>query len=394
MENRRELRIKEGLITNLDMLLNVVGQRADKVYSEDDIIKMLHDCDDVFYATRYGDATNALFAGYKLLRLPIHDNYGNNLFVSLYRTGDEFKGYFVGTYDFLLKKIKDKAAEYYADEDTCKSDSENRFFFVISDLLNRLLSNEYWRDKDGSFDRLVSYLYAVFKRCIKTRSSSLANTLTLLYTIDKKRVCFNTKLIDKYGNFLYLACDDAEDSDNIRMNNIDILVSKSDFIKQGFPTSIFPAAVSFFESLDDVVFKGTLKDFDLNDTNRLDHMVEDSRKTRLPERYRNITNVDFANCVKYSVEMALKLLVTDYRHIVPMYNVRSNNIQFMLPLYLDCKYAETPDIALIVDKDEDSGLYVVKTMIPIEAAYVNSRTLSASTANWLERGMSAKNKEN
>lgn len=382
--NNLEFNTNHGTITNTNCAVDIINRLSDENYTKEDVVELVNKSTDVTYVSNGGQPCSKEIAAYKLIKLDVFSNSGQYIYLSMYKTSGiqgQFKGHYIGTYERLIQKICDNSYIVKGDE------SVSHFTGVMNDLYSRLLNKEYWKSSTtGDASRLISYLYAMFNKCV----NSCHSTPEVLSTSkDSSRVCFNTKLIDVYGSFLYLACDVVDDeAENYRIQNPQILVSKSDFVNAGFDSkATYPAPVNFFSELSDVVFKGTLEDFDLDDTRRLDHLVADSRKNRLPARYQNITNVDMANCVKYSVEMALKLLVTDYRHIVPMYNVSRDEIQFMLPLYLDRRYAEIPEVALIVSKDARTGLYVVNTMISIDAAYVNSRTLSASTANWLERGV-------
>lgn len=382
--NNLEFNTNHGTITNIECVLDIVNRLSDENYTKEDVIELVNKSTDVTYVSNGGQMCSKEIAAYKLIKLDVFSTSGQYIYLSMYKTSGiqgQFKGHFIGTYERLIQRICNNSYIVKGDE------TVSHFTGVMNDLYTRLLNKEYWKSNTtGDASRLISYLYAMFNKCVNSRHCTPE---VLSISKDESRVCFNTKLIDVYGSFLYLACDAVDDeAENYRIQNPQILVSKSDFVNAGFDSkATYPAPVNFFSELSDVVFKGTLEDFDLDDTRRLDHLVADSRKNRLPARYQNITNVDMANCVKYSVEMALKLLVTDYRHIVPMYNVSRDEIQFMLPLYLDRRYAEIPEVALIVSKDSRTGLYVVNTMISIDAAYVNSRTLSASTANWLERGV-------
>lgn len=383
----KEFYTDNGIITNIEVVTSYINSRANAEYSQSEIEQIVSNPVELCYVTRSGEeCDNADIASYQLLKLDLYDQEGYPIYISMYKQQSEWRGHFVGTYNRLVSKIRANAAERAItanDEPTY-----NEFMTTIIELYGRLLNKEYWKsdsaDASDQYTRLISYLYAVFSKCVTCRYDK---SRPLVVSEDGYKVCFNTKLIDEYGNFIYIACkEQEEDAEACKIYEPSIIVSKSDLMRCGFKPE-FPSAVNFFSSIDDVVFKGSIDDFDLDDVRRLGHLAEDSRKARLPERYQNISNVDLASCVKYSVEMALKLMVTDYRHIVPMYNVRNDEIQFMMPLYLDRRYAETPEVVLIVSKDSRYGLFSVNTMITIDAAYVNSRTISASTANWLERGM-------
>lgn len=171
-----------------------------------------------------------------------------------------------------------------------------------------------------------------------------------------------------------------------RYCDVEIIISKSDYAKAGF-LGQRPGVVSYFNDLHDVVFQGSLSEFDLEDTTKLDHMREASRTQRLPEAYQSISAVDMADCIKTSVEAAMRQRLTDYTYFVPMYSIALKQIQFLIPLKLQRQYSELAEVALIIGKDRRTGFYTINTLIDVELAYTNARTISSSVASWLERAM-------
>ncbi|MBV5330614.1 MAG: DUF3825 domain-containing protein, partial [Chlorobium sp.] len=59
-----------------------------------------------------------------------------------------------------------------------------------------------------------------------------------------------------------------------------------------------------------------------------------------------------------------------------------NKIQFLMPLYLEGKFNEAPDLALVLDFVED--LYVPETVLPLDAAYQNARLIAKPDNQWLD----------
>lgn len=368
---------KNGVITDVERVTELVSQYSGINYSENDIIYMVDNSNDVVYLSSKGEEISANFANNAFIKINAFTKFGESLYVAMYRTNSNYKkssissweGFYVGTYSKLYKQLFSDLADEQSDA----------FTDVLADIYGRLLDKEHW-EASHKLSRLSSYLYAIYSRCVK-QSSVTPEVIT--ESTDHEKHCFNTKLLDVYGNFIYLACDRRDDG---KIRNAKVLVSKSDYIRNGF-TGERPVPVSFFDDIKDVVFQGNLNEFDLEDTQRLSHLIENSHKQRLPKEYQDITAVDMASSVKYSIEMALKMLATDYRYIVPMYNIKYNKIQFLVPLYLKKEYSEIPEVALIISKNDVTGLYVVITLLDIGLAYTNSRVISASTASWLERAM-------
>lgn len=379
-KNTQQYSTTHGIITNVDKVCEIVNRMAEAEYSSKEIMEMINKSSDVEYISRSGQACNDKVAGYKLIKLPEFEaKSGYPIYISLHKLNSGYQGFFTGTRFNLIRNITSRVDKF--------EEATNDMNDLMYELYGRLLDKEYWKDEEGNVGRLTSYLFAILNKCV-TRRNFEDNVLVQNDT--KSKICFNTKLLDKYGNFIYMACNDVDEEDDTAfLHDASILVSCFDFSSNGFDYRNKPQPVSFFSHLEDVIFKGNISDFDLADNRRLDHLTDDSRVKRLPLKCQNMSAADLSDCVVDSVERALKMLVTDYRYIVPMYNVKEDNIQFMLPFCLDRRYAEISEVALIIGVDSRTGLYVVRTLLPIDSAYINSRTISASTSSWLERGMAA-----
>ncbi len=369
---------KYGIITKPGIAVERLNSDTGGEFTEDYLVKMVNDSTEVTYTTFKGEVTSKRFANNCFIRLDnaTHRYTHEYIYLSMYKNKDtaDWQGFFVGT----DKKLRD---QLFNDE---FEERQREFNLEIYNIYNQLLDKEHWL-VDDSLVRLCSYLNTVYARCSYISQHTNHDVITINEAGD--RICFNTRLLDNFGNFIYLICD--KDSAVSRLRNIQSIVSKSDFIKNGFKGER-PSPVSFFNDIRDVVFQGNIDEFDFEDTDHLNHLIEDSHKQRLPEAYQNISAVDMANSVKYSIEMALKMLITDYRYIVPMYNIRNNKIQFLAPLCLKKEYSEIPEVALIINKNEETGLYTVNTLIDVGIAYSNSRVISASTASWLERAITSR----
>ena len=84
--------------------------------------------------------------------------------------------------------------------------------------------------------------------------------------------------------------------------------------------------------------------------------------------------------LKTSVEYAVKMSKIDYKFIVPSYSIANNEIQFLIPFYVDLGNKK-PVCAIVTTKE--NGRYVLKTILPIDTAYNNARLLSIPDTGWL-----------
>lgn len=75
--------------------------------------------------------------------------------------------------------------------------------------------------------------------------------------------------------------------------------------------------------------------------------------------------------------------------IVPSYNIKSNKMQYMFPLYLsDNIKLHEPDAAMIVGKIRKQQYYTIETVIYIHDAYMDAMTVNPYIGSvWLRRNM-------
>ena len=376
IENRCET--KNGIITNVNDVVANVWRQCGEYISADRLCQIVNDSVDIEYINNEGDSVAELMAFYKFIGLGLYDNdpeSGKQLYLSLQRIRDNYAGFFIGSYTSLITQIKRRFDIH--------SETIDSFNATVTNLYDMLMDKEYWKQGDDAVSSLRQYLNATVSKCLEAEYKQYV----IARNEDLSRMCFNTRLVDKYGNFIYLSVK-SDDGFN-RYSDPEIIVSKSDFVKAGF-TDDRPGVVSYFSDLHDVVFQGAITEFDLEDTSKLDHMREASRKQRLPEAYQDISAVDMSECIKFSVQEAMRRRLTDYSYFVPMYNISLKCIQFLIPLKLQRDYSELAEVALIIGKDRRTSFYTVNTLIDVELAYINARTISSSVASWLERAMSVR----
>lgn len=369
---------QHGIITKVSSVLNNIKQKCDEELTPQMLSERVNAATDIEYLSEEGEESVESMACYKLIGLGLYESdpsSAKQIYISLHRSRDGFNGFFVGSYNSLVRAIQRRFEG--------RSEILESFSSTISELYDMLMDKEYWKREDDKVTNLRQYLNATLARCQEMEEQQSV----IVRNADNSRMAFNTRLLDKYGNFIYLAVK-SDDTVN-RYSEPEILISKSDFVRAGF-YGPRPDIVSYFSDLQDVIFVGSLEEFDLEDTSKLDHVSEASRRQRLPEAYRSISTVDMSDCIKASVEAAMRQRQVDYSYFVPMYNISRKQINFLIPLKLQRQYSEQVEVALIIGKDYRSGFYTVNTMIDIELAYNNARTISSSVSSWLERAMVAR----
>lgn len=74
-----------------------------------------------------------------------------------------------------------------------------------------------------------------------------------------------------------------------------------------------------------------------------------------------------------------KKVSANYKIAVPQYF--NGKIQLLLPLCL--KDGKTPDLALVVTKNDKGNFYQGHTCLTMDMAYNNARLIARSESNWL-----------
>ena len=364
-----------GLITNVEDVVSNVNRLCESDCASIDVMTLIDEAHDIIYLDDDGEISNESQGSYKLIGINMYEadaESAKQIYVSLHRSNEGFMGFFVGSYMSLASSIKRRRE--------ARDESADSFDSEMTRLYDMLMDKEYWKRGDDVVSSLRQYLNATLCRCLEV--CGVQHVITK--NENQSRLCFNSRLVDKYGNFIYIAMNNVEIFN--RYCDVEIIISKSDYAKAGF-LGQRPGVVSYFNDLHDVVFQGSLSEFDLEDTTKLDHMREASRTQRLPEAYQSISAVDMADCIKTSVEAAMRQRLTDYTYFVPMYSIALKQIQFLIPLKLQRQYSELAEVALIIGKDRRTGFYTINTLIDVELAYTNARTISSSVASWLERAM-------
>lgn len=339
-------------------------------------------------------------AGYKVVYLGYKDNEGNQICGSFVRVKGNWKGIYVNTLGNIIKSIRDRYirrfgsmnskdiedVEYYINnaviEEVENSDNfRNNKFSLYDEVYNRLLIKEKWRAT--SRNRLSTYIRSLCEKVAneqKKTDSLIGNGYVL--SEDREKCLFNTGLIDKFNNDIYLA-DLSNKESNYYKKTIVIVDSKTFLMKRGFIRDTIvnmPKPIKFYKDKSELIFDGTIDDFDLGDSNRLKHIINE-RRDRFPAKYKDTPCDVLYNSIETAVSKALQLSERDYKYIVPMYNLTLDKIQYLMPLHLEESIENTPDLVMVVG--ESNGFYYVYTIISVDDAYDNARLISRPDSNWL-----------
>lgn len=259
---------------------------------------------------------------------------------------------------------------------------------LYDEIYDRLLIKENWRA--SSKNRLEIYLKSLVEIIAREqRSNDSTVGCGYVLTEDKEKCVFNTGLIDEYNNDIYLL-DLTNKQSTFLKKDILIVTSKAVLIMQGFnkeDIKEMPGTVKLYKDKSDLIFNGTLDDFDLVDNNRLYHIVEE-RRSRFPIEYKNTPPDVLSDKVKNAIRNAIRISERDYRYIIPMYNLKYDSIQYLIPFYLNKSIDESPDLVIVVGRN--NGFYCVCTILTTDIAYDNARLLCRLDGSWLKVGNNTK----
>ncbi len=220
----------------------------------------------------------------------------------------------------------------------------------------------------GDYPILRSYLNYTFIRVLEQGG--------VVYSSDGDRACFNTGLRTRNEKDIFLTF-----YRNKRREEFDAPVWTFYCVADSYAEQLkgfleLPAPATYISEQSELVFDPSY-DVEMNS----EHILEENRH-RLP-------NVLQSNSVlaRNSIEGAKHLLLENVKRnpmlALPHWYQTESKVQLLLPLYVTQK--EYPDLALILDKDSEMGMYRVKTAITLDMAYIDARLICPQEHGWLKR---------
>lgn len=245
-----------------------------------------------------------------------------------------------------------------------------------ADFLESLLS-KLLIQKDWNIYNLDEYL----KTCIIRLNYLLKENENCIYckfNEDKSLALINSGLLDSFGKYIYLVLKVRPLTDMYQLSIFDIQLagSKVSLIKVGFDrdaVNLYIERVSFCSSNADLVFKGDLQDFDLENTARLTHCLVE-RRDRFPESWKSAGEDALFSDMLKAIEVALEINRYDHNYIKPIYHRKSNKIHFVIPYHVGNSFQTKPELGIVVALIE--GFWQVMTILSSEDAKDDTRLFS------------------
>lgn len=252
---------------------------------------------------------------------------------------------------------------------------------------------------------LESYLRHTFaKLMLEYKTPDSDNYGKIVFSQDKRYCYFNTGLLTRYAQDLYLTGEVSglREDGIFTCNNPKFVDSKITLVKTyGFAQRDIdpgPGTASFYRKVSDIVYDPTLTiDFTQS---KLEHIIDDGiRRGRIPRKYtvtqsgQPVPSWSLAQMLHNSIKTACMLAQRDYKYVVPQYRPAGveyvggkricyeGQIQFLMPIYLSADYISPPDFALVLSRRD--GFYVPETILLLPWAYTNARILCKPDNSWL-----------
>lgn len=254
---------------------------------------------------------------------------------------------------------------------------------LIEDIYERLLIKENWKATDKN--RLGFYLKGLMLLIHKRqRDLSKDNIKGNGYTFsdNRNRMVVNTGLLDNFGNYIYLI-DHTPPFASFYDKKVSIMNNKAELLNFGFSIENIrhmPDPIKIVEDVRDLIFEGDIEDFDFNDTIHMSHIIKE-RIDRFPKKYRTESEVIINNKIRTAIEQAVRISKTDHTYMVPKYDFKRDTIQFLVPLHLDTSADETPELTLVIDRQ--NGIWVLYTVLYSDDAYDDARLVCRPTNTWI-----------
>lgn len=254
--------------------------------------------------------------------------------------------------------------------------------------LNGKIIPEPWAYKnklDGDFKYPILKSYLQFELDRLFYEAEILNLPgKILYSPDNRMILFNTNLINKYGDDLFIVGKKVLLNGKICISDLEVAPSKSRLSKCGFSTTSTPNPPQFFKDINEIVFHCSWEIDD--DMEKREHIIEE-RIERFPERYRDLRPDDLGQKLNNAINFATKIAQRNYKFIVPMYYPTRQRIQLLMPIYLDTTYSNHPDFALVLTPCQDAKLYVPETILGLDEVYQDARLIAKPEESWLNPNM-------
>lgn len=262
-----------------------------------------------------------------------------------------------------LSSDEDSAVKNDSVAESQKSVDKTESFAIA--LHEKLLIPNSW-----TVSYLRNYTYLLVSRINNMIAKGTPVDKYVILNSDSSLALINSGLLDSFGKYIMLLlrvykCANGQPVE-FKFTDITIAGGKSSLIGFGFSKesiSTLPERVSFYEDASELLFQGSIDDFDLDNSERLTHCILE-RRDRFPKECEGMTEESIYSDIVKAIELAIELNKYDRSYIKPMYSVSHDKIQFVIPYHVRCNFRKKPELGLIVSYI--NGFWQVMTVLDYE----------------------------
>lgn len=354
--------------------------------------------DTLLYQARSEDSKECDF---KIVRMVNTRNHFDRAwcfgFVKRKRGGRYFawRGAFAGTYESLFQGLKNfianstRHAKEKMDLQLVLPQSLGKMHIVdyselkslAGEIYENLLEQREWDDFEG-VQGLMGHIagLAYVARNKHLMPNKEFGDIIELSNEDGNFLIFNSGLLDKYTNFILIQCKISEVLSSrhgeryLSIESISLL-SRSLYsmsVKVLPVLELCPKEKFFFPS-DQIL---------IDYTGRLDHMFTDRWNRISDDRGQDYSPDLLFKSLQSSVDLALKMNQIDSNYIIPYYNLKQNDVLYLIPLYVGSVALSEPVCAVSVGFTKEK-VWAPVTILTLPMARGNARLLNKLKNSWL-----------
>ena len=236
------------------------------------------------------------------------------------------------------------------------------------ELYGRLLLNSGWGLEKNSLGGYIRCIITRINNNIKNGSSEKG----YVFNSDKTMALVNSGLLDIFGkNIFFISKIGLKKL--LSKNELYLIDSKVKLLSYGFKQNdmVNLERVKFYDkSKSELLFDASIDDFDLDSIVRIQHCIKE-RIDRYPEEYRDKSLETLYQDLVLAINYGVSLSKSDTSYVKPIYNMRSNTIQFVIPYHVGNNFQKDAELGLIVTNKNEYGLWQVMTILKREDCLCN-----------------------
>lgn len=246
-------------------------------------------------------------------------------------------------------------------------------------LANNLAIKEEWKyshpEKElREGNNSARFTFPILRNYLEYTFQKIKRETKIAYTEDGRFACFNTGLQTPNLEEIFALFEENKSYNKQSPWFFKAFVKESDREFLTYFSHKIPESANYFTEPERLIFNpkwNVVKD--------IDHIIMDS-KNRFPEPLNTASDREVRKHLVGALDEIIKMVKTNYKLAIPQYY--NGKIQLLLPLYLfDSKNA---DLALVVDKINDSNTYIIGTCLTTGMAYNNARLIVQPQIEWLK----------